>query len=288
MTIKRILALPNDELTRQSVLNTALHIAEVFGSHIDVAYVKHVPIFYADTAGDEMSVQIASDLMKGKSDSLEKAEQNMHAIFKRFFRTHGLSLLDGPINRPSLTAQWISVDGHPADVLGQLGGAHDLIITGQPKTPQSLGRITTEAALFATGRPVIIAPSEPPIHMGQTVLIAWNRGPQAARAFHAAKVLLLNRARRVRILSITTGAKKGPSASEVGANLKWHGIEADVVELSPDYRSVGEVLLAQARANNADLLVMGAFSHSRLRRIILGGVTEYVFQNGALPVLMAH
>ena len=72
MTIKRILALPNDELTRQSVLNTALHIAEIFGSHIDVAYVKHVPIFYADTAGDEMSVEIASDLMKARVTAWRK------------------------------------------------------------------------------------------------------------------------------------------------------------------------------------------------------------------------
>ena len=149
-------------------------------------------------------------------------------------------------------------------------------------------RIATEAALFATGRPVIITPPEPPRQIGETVLIAWNRGAQAARAFHAAKALLLDRAQRVRILSITTGAKQGPPASEIAANLDWHGIEADVVELSPDYRSVGEVLLAQASAINADLLVMGAFSHSRLRQLILGGVTKFVFEQSPLPVLMAH
>jgi nucleotide-binding universal stress UspA family protein len=151
-----------------------------------------------------------------------------------------------------------------------------------------MGRITTEAALFATGRPVIITPPEPPQRIGETVLIAWNRGAQAARAFHAAKALLLDRAQRVRILSITTGAKQGPPASEIAANLDWHGIEADVVELSPDYRSVGEVLLAQASAINAELLVMGAFSHSRLRQLILGGVTKFVFEQSPLPVLMAH
>jgi len=288
MTIKRILALPIDPLTRLSVLKTAYLIAGNFGAHIDVAFVKHIPFSYADTAGDEMSLQIANDLLSSKNDSLQQAELEMRAIFDEFVQAHNVALIDKPVATAEPTASWISVDGHPSDVINELVGAQDLIVIGQPREPQSMGRITTEAALFATGRPVIITPRDPPPHIGETVLIAWNRGAQAARAFHAAKALLPDRAKRVRILSITTGAKQGPPASEIAANLEWHGIEADVVELSPDYRSVGEVLLAEASAINADLLVMGAFSHSRLRQLIFGGVTKFVFEQSPLPVLMAH
>jgi nucleotide-binding universal stress UspA family protein len=235
-----------------------------------------------------MSLQIASDLLDNKNESLEQAEAEMHAIFDAFVQSHNVTLSDKPVTPGRPTASWISLDGHPADMVSELGGAHDLIVVGQPRDTQSMGRITTEAALFSTGRPVIITPPEAPQQIGRTVLIAWNRGAQAARAFHAAKALLLDRAQRVRILSITTGAKQGPPASEIAANLDWHGIAADVVELSPDYRSVGEVLLAEASAINADLLVMGAFSHSRLRNLILGGVTKFVFEQATLPVLMAH
>lgn len=288
MSIKRILALPIDPESRQSVLTTAHLIAGNFGAHIDVAFVKYIPFSYADTAGDEMSVQITSDLIKNKNESLEQAEADMRAVFDDFVRTHGITLSDKPVSAIEPTASWSSIEGHPADVVSVLGGGHDLIITGQPLEPQSTSRVTTEAALFATGRPVIVAPPAAPQQIGETVLIAWNRGAQAARAFHAAKTLLLDRAKRVRILSITTGAKLGPPASEIAANLDWHGIEADVIELAPDYRSVGEVLLAEASAINADLLVMGAFSHSRLRQLILGGVTKYVFEESDLPVLMAH
>ena len=288
MTIKRILALPVDPQTRQSVLDTAYLIAGNFGAHIDVAFMKYMPFSYADTAGDEMSLQIASDLRDNKNDSLEKAEAEMRAVFDDFVRTRDVTLSSRPLATVEPTASWISMEGHPADIVCELGGAQDLIVIGQPHDPQSMGRITTEAALFSTGRPVIIAPPDSPVKIGETVLIAWNRGAQAARAFHAAKGLLLDRAQRVRILSITTGAKQGPPAHEIAANLDWHGIEADVVELSPDYRSVGEVLLAEASAINADLLVMGAFSHSRLRQLILGGVTKFVFEQATLPVLMAH
>lgn len=288
MTIKRILALPIDSETRQSVLDTSLQVAANFGAHIDVVFVRHIPFTYADAAGDEMSIQIASELLNKKNASLAEAEVEMRAIFDDFIRTQGVALSNKPVSAVEPTASWLSVDGHPADVVTDIGGAYDLIVTGQPHAVQSMGRITTETALFSTGRPVIITPPDPPQHIGQTVLIAWNRGAQAAHAFHAAKVLLLDRALRVRILSITTGAKQGPPASEIAANLDWHGIEADVVELSPDYRSVGEVLLAEASAINADLLVMGAFSHSRLRQLVLGGVTQLVFERSPLPVLMAH
>lgn len=288
MTIKRILALPIDAHSRMGVLNTARSVAANFNAHIDVAFLKYVPLSYADTAGDEMSVQITADLLKDRSDSLEETERELRAVFETFVDKNGITLSDRPTGTAQPTASWISMEGHPADVIGQCGGAYDLVITGQPEEPQSMGQITTESALFATGRPVVIAPPEPPEHIGETVLIAWNRGPQASRAFHAAKALLLDRAKRVRILSITTGAKQGPPAAEVAANLTWHGIEADVVELSPDYRSVGEVLLAEASAINADLLVMGAFSHSRLRQLILGGVTKHIFECADLPVLMAH
>ena len=73
----------------------------------------------------------------------------------------------------------------------------------------------------------------------------------------------------------------------LGSSVTVVELTADVVELSPDYRSVGEVLLAEASAINADLLIMGAFSHSRLRQLILGGVTKFVFEQSPLPVLMA-
>jgi nucleotide-binding universal stress UspA family protein len=65
-------------------------------------------------------------------------------------------------------------------------------------------------------------------------------------------------------------------------------VPAEVVELSPDHRLVGEVLLEEAGRVNADLVVAGAYSHSRLRELILGGVTRHVLQNAAIPVLMAH
>ena len=149
------------------------------------------------------------------------------------------------------------------------GGAFDLIVTGRPTGgATNLDLLSVETAIFATGRPVLVAPPNPPETIGETVLVGWNRGAPAARAFHAAKALLLEHAQRVRILSVTTGAKQGPSAEAIGENLAWHGIQAELRELSPDYRSIGEVLLAESSAIGADLVVMQ--SH-------LPNITDYIW-----------
>ena len=89
-------------------------------------------------------------------------------------------------------------------------------------------------------------------------------------------------------MSVTTGAKEGPAAQEIADNLAWHGIEADIRELSPDSQSVGAVLLAEASAIGADLVVMGGYTHSRFRQIVFGGVTNHVLTHATVPVFLAH
>ena len=95
-------------------------------------------------------------------------------------------------------------------------------------------------------------------------------------------------AKRVIICAVATGAKQGPSPEDVARTLAWHDIETEVKEITPDGRSVGRVLLDEAKEVEANLLVMGAYSHSRLREMILGGVTKYVIEHAELPVLLAH
>ena len=118
-------------------------------------------------------------------------------------------------------------------------------------------------------------------------MIGWNRSAQAARAVHAA-LPMLERAGDVVILSVETGAKRGPSAEQMARYLAWHEVKAEVREFAPDNRSVGEVLLAEAEAAECDLLVTGAYSHSRLRDLLLGGVTRHVLAEADIPVLLAR
>jgi nucleotide-binding universal stress UspA family protein len=134
---------------------------------------------------------------------------------------------------------------------------------------------------------VLIVPRAAPATIGSRCCIAWNGTVEGASALTAAMPWLA-RAEAVRVLHAGAYQRRGPHAAEVLPYLALHGITADVVEFAPANRDVGAGLLQSAAGFGADLLVMGAYSHSRLRQLILGGVTRHVLANAALPVLMAR
>lgn len=90
------------------------------------------------------------------------------------------------------------------------------------------------------------------------------------------------------IIHVATGVKAGPPSDEIARCLAWQNIRPVVRELTPRRGGVGEVILSEAAAVGADLLVMGAYSHNRFREAILGGVTKQVIADASLPILMTH
>jgi nucleotide-binding universal stress UspA family protein len=143
------------------------------------------------------------------------------------------------------------------------------------------------AVLFESGRPVLIVPRTAPATIGSRCCIAWNGTVESASALTAA-LPWLARAEAVRVLHAGAYQRRGPHAADVLSYLALHGIIADAAEFEPVSRDVGAGLLQAAAAFDANLLAMGAYSHSRLRQLILGGVTRHVLANAALPLLMAR
>jgi nucleotide-binding universal stress UspA family protein len=144
-----------------------------------------------------------------------------------------------------------------------------------------------QAALLDTGRPLLLAPPAAPAALGDTVLLAWNASPQAARAA-ASALPLLQKAARVVVMSVGNGPEPEPTADQLAGALAWHDIAAQARHLEQGSRRVRDILLAEASAMAADLLVIGAYSHSRLRQVVFGGVTEHMLDYAELPVLMAR
>ena len=141
------------------------------------------------------------------------------------------------------------------------------------------------AVLFDSGRPVMIAPHNAPQTLGTRVAVAWNGTGEGAAAVQAA-LPWLREAQAVRILSAAEYQRNGPPARDLANYLALHGIKAEMATFRPLDREVGAGMLAAAREFGADLLTMGAYSHSRLRQLILGGVTRHVLENADLPVMM--
>ena len=174
------------------------------------------------------------------------------------------------------------------DVVGQRGRIFDLsVLSPFGRAPGDSSRDILESALFASGRPVLVAPPEAPETFGNRILIAWNRGVQSARAV-AGAMDFIKAADQVLIGYVDTGAKQGPSPEDLAESLAWHGVGAEVKALADDGGNIGALLLGSAHELGADLVVMGAYSHYRLREMVLGGVTSHVVANTDLPVLMTH
>jgi nucleotide-binding universal stress UspA family protein len=167
----------------------------------------------------------------------------------------------------------------------------DLSIIGQTQPDLALPEdLLIEAALFASGRPVIVVPYIQVAGLKlDHVLVCWDHSRNAARAIADAMPLLV-RATKVEIVIVS---RKGRKLSElpgtaVAGHLARHGVNAQVTELIAPDMDVANTILSHAADAGATFIVMGGYGHSRLREFVLGGATRGMLQSMTVPVLMAH
>lgn len=194
-----------------------------------------------------------------------------------------------------VAATWRLLDGPEAPLPPVLARTADLAILGQP-TPQESSQgpawELVEDMLFASARPVLVVPyagSFP--SCGRHVLIAWNGSVEGARAVQGA-LPLIRSAGRVTILSVVRPSeidpKFLPEAVDLAVHLARHGVAASVARSVNDELADADAILDFAADSGADLLVSGAYGQSRLREMMLGGVSRSLLRHMTLPVLMAH
>ena len=285
MTIKHLFVPLSNLTAMSSCLDSALLVAKFFRAHADILYAK------GSTQSALGTVALAdSQLVQEYADRIEKEQKRGEKLARHKFDDlllqHRLDYRENSLPAELPSAYWRTVESTAVEEIAQHGSAYDLIVVARADASNA-ARPMVEAALFGTGCPVLVAPPKPPKAICEHVVIGWNRGVPAAHAVRYA-MPFLEIAARVEIFSVATGSKKGASAQEIARYLAWHGTRAEINCASPDQRSVGETLLSKARESGADLLVLGAFSQSRIRRLVLGGVTDYVLRYAEIPVLMAH
>lgn len=190
-------------------------------------------------------------------------------------------------------AEWREVQGPaPATALQHIRHV-DLAVAGQAAGGADAGPEdhVVESLVLASPRPLLLVPSAgAPAQVPRRVLVAWDAGAEAARAVHDA-LPLLAAASRVTILGVNPGAASAGGeypTSRLAAHLARQGVKAEPEHHFAEAGGVGEALLEQAVARGAELLVMGAWGHSRLRELALGGATRHVLRHMHLPVLLQH
>jgi nucleotide-binding universal stress UspA family protein len=191
----------------------------------------------------------------------------------------------GPAGGPR--HRWLP-DAPPGDgFLAQYARLFGATVVGRPGGEGGPRMTTLEAALFESGRPLLIAPPTAPTSLGETVLIAWNGSSETARTV-AFAMSFLRQAARIEVLGVDAGMVPGPSAEQMAAALMREGLTARGRTLAAGRRNAGEVFLAEAEALGCDLMIKGAYTQSRLRQMIFGGATSHILAHASMPVLMAH
>jgi nucleotide-binding universal stress UspA family protein len=187
---------------------------------------------------------------------------------------------------PGARFRWRGGSAIDDSALGSLARVYDVSVLGRPGSRGA--RMTAlEAALFDSGRPVLMAPSVAPKSLGETVLIHWNASTETARCMLFA-MPLLKKAKRVSLIAVEGAIVPGPSVSDAVGYLAANGITATEKTVGGRGSRPGEAILAEAVSIGADLLIKGAYTQSRLRQMIFGGATSYILSAAELPVFFAH
>lgn len=284
MAIKTVLVPLDGSETGLSVLEAAYLAGPGGVAHFDVLYARADPMDTLPLLGEGMSAAMIEDMIEQAGSEIELREKRAHDFFDDFVKRHSIP----QTSQSGGSASWVVEPGREDEIIARRGRLADLTVLARPDKDSAVSvGMALNAALFETGSPVLVAPPEPPPAKAGRAAIAWNGSAEASRALKAA-LPILEGLESVRVLSLDTDKTDASGAGELKAYLAWHGIEADVQTPAPDGRAVGAVLLEACSAFNADLLVMGGYGHSRMRQLILGGVTRHVLEEATLPVLMAH
>lgn len=284
MSIKAILVALAGMDREASVLETALQAARAFDAHLEVLHVRPDPngvfAFMTEPMSESAVELIVDAAEKGAAELAAKAR----ARFEEFCQANGVA--EAAPAGGGVFAMWREETGEQGQVTARYGRLADLSVVARP-AEDTPAPAMLEAALLETGKPVLIAPAEARTTLGTNVVIAWNGTAEASRAV-AAAMPFLEAADRVTVLTAEEDGRFVANAADLTGYLSWHGISASVGTVDTGAAATGEALLGEAGRIGADLLVMGGYGHSRVREIILGGVTNHILANAGLPVLMAH
>jgi nucleotide-binding universal stress UspA family protein len=273
MAIKNILVQLVPYVQEDALIELAAGLANTHGAKLSglcVLPLTQIPGFARAYVTDEMMAQ-------QRRQSVEAVE-GVKSAFVAAAEAQGV---------PS---DWVQANGDPRAIAIQRSRCADLIMVSQsqPGRPTGNGYDLAEELVLTSGRPVLAVPyvgSYPTA--GSLVMVAWNGTREATRAVHDALPILAE-AKRVIVFGVNPQETEQIASAEITEHLILHGVKAEAHHtVAPDLE-VGDALLSSISDYGVDMLVMGAYGHSRLREFALGGATRHLLRHMTAPVLMSH
>ncbi len=287
MPIKTILVPLDGSEGAEAVLRTAFGVSRDLAAHLDVLHVRADSKNAVPLLGEGMSGAMIEEMIDLADKEAEVRAGKAREIYEKVLAEFAFPVTDAPGGEvPS--ASWVDQTGREDEVTAHRGRLADLIVVARPTQDTDVAsRMTLNAAIRETGRPVLVVPPGEVRPLGKRIAIAWNGSTEAARAVRLA-MTFIESAEEIVILTAEGGSIRAAVASELVAYLAWHRIKAESRSIEIADRSGGEEILQECSTLGADMLMMGAYTQSRVRQMIMGGVTRHVLSAAELPVVMAR
>lgn len=273
----------HDDDLSDSALALAVQIASDRAAYVEGLFVLRPPQIFASEG-----IAIPGGYITELAEEERSLADRARARFDRACESLGIEQGGLDAAPPGLSAGWHEAEGLEPLIVGERGRLFSVVVVG--RTAQHLAadwNATCEAALFDSGRPVVVAPSDVGAHFGRNVVIAWNCSTETARTVAHGRSIL-EHAEQVTVLTVNGATVPGPSGEDLAAHLCRAGIKAVARTAELDGRTQGEAILDEAARDGADLLFKGAYTHTRLRQMIFGGATRHILSHATLPVFMAN
>lgn len=280
MSYKTIIVSLNEVGRAKPLIELAAGIAEQQEAHLTGLYVIPAVQVYPSIGMD-----LGPQIFEGYRDFFQRHAQTMRTTFEEAMRRRGVS------------SGWRCVESASpviADAAIEHGLQADLVIASQvdPASDSGVEVDFAERLVMGVGRPVLLVPRGKDFaQIGRHALIGWNGTREAARAAFDA-VPLLKQCKAVTISWVDPQKELETPGSVPGAELATvlarHGVKPTAEGFPTAGLTVGEALNLRAADLGADLLVMGAYGHSRMREVVFGGATRFILEKMAIPVLLSH
>lgn len=276
----------------RSALDIAAKLAKEHTAHVQAVHCVMDGRDVVPFVGQGLSSPVVDQIIHSVEQEVKHAKETALSTFSEWALSYGFRIL-GPNECPSLdpvirgipTVSWVERLGRPIEILPSVGRLSDLMIVLRPDEHAEEDEETiVDAVIVESARPVLMVPEKPKRDLGKNIVIFWNGSIETSRSLTMTDSFL-RKADHVTLAFAPEINAMEESAEAARQYLSWRGIPSQVVEVPSSMMEIGAKLIETAHALSADTIVVGAYSHSKIRQMVLGSITRKVIKESDMYAL---
>jgi len=293
MDYKRILLPFTGSDRHVGILPAAFKVGKTFNACCEVLFIRPELYQALPYLGDAAPGVVVKEIVESVNQAADASMAHLRTAVAEASKAAGARLVEDKVPSGKFVVRVVEQSGDSISVAAERSRLVDLgIFVGGEGHSEIVTSGALTGLLMKTGRPALVIPGTSYAgNVGQNVIIAWDGGTESANAVRGA-LPFLKRAMSVRVLKARRFDEESAlpisDVESLGIYLDVHDIERTEATIDAGSRGVAKALLEEAVGSKADLLVMGAYGHSRVREFIVGGVTQHILEHTTIPVLIAH